>query len=229
MARRRKKDDLAGILIELPWWISAGLGIAGYIGLRWFIPSTLPPLLKSAGASIQAMAWLPLAVFGVFSLGSFARSKSRPQTLAAVATRVNATQGRTVEPTLIQPVNKLDRKWGNGHAKCGDAAGAAGFQNQWTLDALGEIEWKRFELLCAKYYEMTGFRSETIRCGADGGIDVKLYRIDPSKPIAIVQCKAWNSSQVGVAPVRELLGVMTSEKVGRGIFLTTSTFTKDAI
>ena len=32
-----------------------------------------------------------------------------------------------------------------------------------------------------------------------------------------------------MAPVRELLGVMTSEKVDRGVFLTTSTFTKDAL
>ena len=32
-----------------------------------------------------------------------------------------------------------------------------------------------------------------------------------------------------MAPVRELLGVMASEKVNRGIFLTTSRFTKEAL
>ena len=57
----------------------------------------------------------------------------------------------------------------------------------------------------------------------------KLYRIDPDKPFAIVQCKAWNGKQIGVAPIRELLGVMASEKVARGVFLTTSTYSKDAL
>ena len=96
------------------------------------------------------------------------------------------------------------------------------------MDALNILEWKRFELLCAKYYEAVGFKSETLRCGADGGIDVKLFKVDPSKPLAVVQCKAWNSHSVGVKEIRELLGVMAHEKVSRGIFVTTSTYTKDA-
>lgn len=99
---------------------------------------------------------------------------------------------------------------------------------RWTVDALRELEWKRFELVCARYYELAGFRTETLRCGPDGGIDIRLFRADPAKPLAIVQCKAWNNSRVGVAPVRELLGVMASEKIGRGIFATTSTFTDEA-
>jgi restriction system protein len=91
------------------------------------------------------------------------------------------------------------------------------------------LEWKRFELLCAKYYEAVGFKSETLRCGADGGIDVKLFKIDPTKPLAVVQCKAWNSHSVGVKEIRELLGVMAHEQAGRGVFITTSTYTKDAL
>jgi restriction system protein len=101
--------------------------------------------------------------------------------------------------------------------------------DSWTLQALRALEWKRFELLCAKYYEVVGFQFEIIRCGADGGIDVKLFKIDPAKPIEIVQCKAWNTYSVGVKEVRELLGVMAHEKVGRGIFITTSTYTSDAL
>ena len=89
------------------------------------------------------------------------------------------------------------------------------------------LEWKRFELLCAKYYEAAGFFSETLRCGPDGGIDVKLYRVDPEKPLAVVQCKAW-AVPVGVKEIRELLGVMAHEKIGRGIFITTSSYTPQA-
>lgn len=48
-------------------------------------------------------------------------------------------------------------------------------------------------------------------------------------PVAIVQCKAWGDRQVGVSPVRELLGVMAHEKVSRGYFCATGNFSKDAI
>jgi restriction system protein len=229
MGRRRKKEDLAAILIELPWWVSAGLGVAGFIGLRYIIPSTLPPLFKGVGIGIQGMAWIPLMLFSFLSLISFARSATRPRQPVPLSAAFYTPQRRKTEPTVIQPLSKLAHQWGNGYPKSDSAAPDAAPYSQWTLEALKALEWKRVELLCARYYEAMGFKSETIRCGADGGIDVKLFRIDPSKPIAIIQCKAWNSSQVGVAPVRELLGVLTSEKVARGIFLTTSTFTKDAV
>ncbi len=68
---------------------------------------------------------------------------------------------------------------------------------KWTLDALRSLEWKRFEQLCAEYYEAINIQSETIQTRPDGGVDVKLFKIDPNHPIAVVQCKAWSSS-VGV-------------------------------
>ena len=229
MGRRRKKEGFADILIELPWWVSAGLGIAGFIGLRYIIPSTLPPLFKGVGIGIQGMAWIPLMLFSFLSLLSFARSTLRPRQPIPLNAAFDAPQRRKSEPTVIQPLSKFAHQWGNGYSKSESGVPNLAPYSQWTFEALKALEWKRVELLCAKYYEAIGFKCETIRCGADGGIDVKLFRIDPNKPIAIIQCKAWNSSQVGVAPVRELLGVMTSEKVARGIFLTTSTYTKDAI
>ena len=136
MARRLKKEDLASILVELPWWASAGLGIAGYIGLRWIIPSTMPPLAKAVGASIQAMAWLPLATFGFFSLLSFARSKTKEKIPVTVARTVNGARSRKLEPVAIQPVNKLDHEWGSGRAKTNDAAAVATPYCLWTLGHL---------------------------------------------------------------------------------------------
>lgn len=79
-----------------------------------------------------------------------------------------------------------------------------------------------------QYYEQVGFKSVTLAAGADGGVDIKLYKINPDAPIAIVQCKA-KIAQVGVKDVRELFGVMNHQKVGRGIFITSSAYTKDAI
>lgn len=63
--------------------------------------------------------------------------------------------------------------------------------------------------------------------GADGGIDIKIHD-NNGNLFAIAQCKSWNKP-IGVSLVRELYGVMASEKVKYGIFLTTSIFSPDAL
>lgn len=98
----------------------------------------------------------------------------------------------------------------------------------WTLDLIRELEWKRFEDVCQQYYAKKGIRSETTPLGPDGGIDIRLYQDDSGQPTAIVQCKAWSSKFVGVNLIRELLGVMTHEKIDKAFFMTTSRYSDDA-
>ena len=45
----------------------------------------------------------------------------------------------------------------------------------------------------------------------------------------VVQCKRWKSAQVGVTLIREFFGVTVAEEAERGIFVTTGTFTPDAV
>jgi len=97
----------------------------------------------------------------------------------------------------------------------------------WSIDLIRDIEWKRFEDLCQKFYEAKGIKSATTPLGPDGGIDIRLY-CDDGKPHSIVQCKAWNDRFVGVKPVRELLGVMTHEKIEKAFFMTSGRFSDDA-
>lgn len=99
---------------------------------------------------------------------------------------------------------------------------------EWSLALLQSIEWKRFEEVVAAYFRAKNFRCETIEYGPDGGVDGRLYFGDLPGAVGIVQCKAWGSKQVGVAPVRELLGVMAHEKVSRGYFCATGDFSKEA-
>lgn len=90
------------------------------------------------------------------------------------------------------------------------------------------MTWKEFEELVAAAYRRQGYKVvETGGGGADGGVDLILYR-DGDK--ALVQCKHWRSSQVGVKLVRELHGITHSkEHAGsRGIFVTFGTYTQDA-
>jgi restriction system protein len=44
----------------------------------------------------------------------------------------------------------------------------------------------------------------------------------------LVQCKQWKARQVGVAPVRELYGVMAAEHSAGGFLITSGTFTAEA-
>jgi restriction system protein len=47
--------------------------------------------------------------------------------------------------------------------------------------------------------------------------------------MGIVQCKAWRTKEIGVRLIRELAGVMASEKIKHGVFITMSSFTTDAV
>ncbi len=99
---------------------------------------------------------------------------------------------------------------------------------QFSAALIRELEWKRFELLISLYFNATGVRAECTQIGADGGIDVKLYRPGETRPYSYVQCKAWGSELVGVSLVRELFGVIAADKLSEGVFATTSNFTPEA-
>ena len=92
-----------------------------------------------------------------------------------------------------------------------------------------DIEWKRFETLCAQLFAQAGFEAKTQSHGADGGVDIWLHSRNASGPVGIVQCKHWPAKLVGVKEVRELLGVMASHKLARGTFATSGGFTQEAL
>lgn len=101
---------------------------------------------------------------------------------------------------------------------------------EWTLELLMSLEWKRYEEICREFLKITEHEKnlvELTKTGADGGIDLKIYD-KKNKLIGIGQCKAYNS-KITVEKIRELYGVMASEKAEKGYFFTTSTFTSDCI
>lgn len=79
-----------------------------------------------------------------------------------------------------------------------------------------------------EYLRIKNCGTNVTNIGKDGGIDLKVTD-NAGNVIAIGQCKAWNEKrQVNVKEVRELYGIMAAEKVRHGIYITTSSFTKDA-
>jgi len=215
----RKRSGLAADLVGLPWQFSAALAVFACAGIRWILPELLPKTGPLAGlaSSLLPLSWM--ALFGFGALSMLAALRARLQAKKTDASRPPGKRRERPVPT-------------SGNARPAPEYSPAASNTPpaaWSLEALRTLEWKRFELLCARYYESVGFRTETLDAGPDGGIDVKLYKSDSGKPLAIVQCKAWNTQQVGVKEVRELLGVMAHTQVARGIFITTGAYTQDAM
>ncbi|MDR3483151.1 MAG: restriction endonuclease [Burkholderiaceae bacterium] len=217
------------VLATTPWQFSAALGCIAFAALRWLVPYVVAGnvYLGALAPLARLCAWIALLFFGAMALLSHAIAKKRGNRAPNASHAQQSNAKRTRPQQKISPP-AIDQAAVAPTIENATPAPPPTVPATWTLEALRSLEWKRFELLCARYYETVAFKAETLTCGPDGGIDVKLYKQDDSKPIAIVQCKAWNSSDVGVKELRELLGVMTHEKVKRGIFITTAGYTKDA-
>ena len=97
-----------------------------------------------------------------------------------------------------------------------------------TVRDLKAVRWEEFEELVGAYYRERGYVA--IRKGEagkpDGGVDLVL-RKDGER--VLVQCKKYWRDQIGVAAVREFFGVVVAQGADRGIFITTSRFTPDAM
>jgi restriction system protein len=92
---------------------------------------------------------------------------------------------------------------------------------------LNNLSWQDFERQVAEVYQQRGYLVDQVGGGgADGGVDLRLRREGQT---CIVQCKRWKTYKVGVKPVRELFGVMTAEKAGRAIFITSGVYTDEAL
>jgi len=101
-------------------------------------------------------------------------------------------------------------------------------EQQWSPAVLAAIEWRRFEALCEALYAQAGFTTRSQSHGADGGIDIWLHSKHSDVP-RIVQCKHWQSKAVGVKEMREFFGVMASHRLKGGTYVTSSTFSSEAL
>lgn len=240
MARRRgrgKRDEsFVEVLLASPWQVSVGVGVAVFVGLKWILPAMAGGnmFLKPISAAASSVAWLFAGAFFLIGAVVFAKEKAAKGKL------------RMVEPSLLDgdtprsaPQEPSWAKYAGGtppdpsipRGSLGEPIEKAvqlSKPTEWSLDLIRDLEWKRFEDVCQQFYEKKGIRSETTALGPDGGIDIRLYQDDTGQPTSIVQCKAWGERFVGVKPVRELLGVMTHEKIGKAFFMTSGSYSDDA-
>lgn len=100
---------------------------------------------------------------------------------------------------------------------------------QTATDNINQLSGVDFEKVCQQLVESMGFETETTKASGDGGIDLIAYNHQPLlSGKYIIQCKRYSGS-VGEPIIRDLYGVVMSERANKGILMTTGTFTKSAI
>lgn len=128
---------------------------------------------------------------------------------------------------IIEEEGKKRTAGESSYQKLDGIGNRVGSGEDWTKPFLMSLEWKRYEEVCMEYLRIRNCKANVTCVGADGGIDIKISDSN-GVVFAVGQCKAWNKP-IGVNLIRELYGVMASERVKTGIFLTTSSYTNDAL
>lgn len=168
-------------------------------------------------------AWLgPVLAAAVLAIGCLVlpaildRPSEGVQTgrfLAPIIRRVTPfVAGAMLLVWLLTRVKRLaDRRLFDGHA---------------GKDSIRQLSWSQFESYVGEAFRRQGYSAEqTGDPAGDGGVDLILHK---DAQTTLVQCKHWKAFKVGVQPVRELLGVISSEGAQAGVMVTSGRFTAEA-
>ena len=99
---------------------------------------------------------------------------------------------------------------------------------RWNPELLKQLEWRRFEEVCAAYYEALGCTVRLSGAGTAAGVDIVIHD-KAATTHSIARCKAWDAYRVGPRAVRELRRAMDAAKIADGMLLTSGRFTYDAV
>ena len=203
----------------------AGKGLAALV-IGVLLLTVVPNMLRSAwgptiGQVLRPAGWVALMLGAVLLvLNYFVQRANKAPT-------VEAPQ-RSVAPSTAPLSAKLAARKQAVVPVAPPAPIGVQQQSHWSAAVLAAIEWRRFEAVCEAFYAQAGLKTRSQSHGADGGVDIWLESQHMDKP-RIVQCKHWQGKPVGVREMREFFGVMAANGLKHGTFVTSSTFTTDAL
>jgi restriction system protein len=135
---------------------------------------------------------------------------------------------KAVESSLWRPANSLRPGW------LASGPAALLLANDLLRDGrlLSEMPWRTFEEMIGTLLEAEGWIVQVTQPSRDGGIDVVAVKEDkvlgPIK--SIWQAKRYGPKRVvRLNEIRELSAIVDSERATKGVVVTTSRLTKDAI
>lgn len=94
---------------------------------------------------------------------------------------------------------------------------------------LDELSWREFERLCFLYFKAKGKKPQETAEGADGGVDLIYFDRYHNANVAVQIKKYKSGNQITVREIRELKTAKNNHNCGLAEFITTSTFTNDAL
>jgi restriction system protein len=100
------------------------------------------------------------------------------------------------------------------------------YSKQASINTIRELDWREFEGLIGEAFRKQGYQVTQTGDGADGGIDLILYK--EGRKI-LVQCKHWKKKKVGVKEARELNGIVSAKDANGGILITSGAFTEETL
>lgn len=184
------------------------------------------PMVKVLASALRMPGWMALAA-GVVLLGihQITKAKAKDETITPLphlTPRAPAPMEQEGLPDIRDQLAVIPREHFSPAPKVREAA------TSWSPAVFAAIEWRRFEAVCEKLFAQAGFETKSQSHGADGGVDIWLHSRNAEGAVSVVQCKHWQGKAVGVKEMREFFGVMSSHKLQRGTYATTSTYTPDA-
>lgn len=178
--------------------------------------------------ALAPLAWLVLGLCWLVSVISFFKRERKPRRAKAPSSRREPSVDPLPQPThppvsrgLVQRHSADASTLADPVQPSGNANGAAAV----TAENIANLSWLQFEHLIAASYRRKGFSAELTPDGADGGVDIVLRE---RENVLLVQCKHWNSYQVGVNVARELFGVMHAQGARKAILATSGRLTAEA-
>ncbi len=94
------------------------------------------------------------------------------------------------------------------------------------------IPSRKFEELVAAVFRNNGYEVELTPKTRDGGVDIIAVerKILTGTSVHLIECKRYSpDNKVGIGVLQRMLGVVTHRKANKGIIVTTSSFSRDAI
>jgi restriction system protein len=117
------------------------------------------------------------------------------------------------------------------------ASGYLKLRKQLEFDILGRVKSAPpdfFERLVVRLITAMGYGGSLVDAGkaigksGDGGVDGVIKEDKLGLDLIYLQAKRWDSASVGRPEIQKFVGALHGKRARKGIFLTTSTFTKDA-
>jgi len=197
MARTSLLDDVLDISVRLPLWANLAVATGSFLVLHHFGGSEFPAYPQHPyGPELG-----PLLAGYIGQVGAYAGQFLIPPCFV-----VGGIIGSAKRSIRARRFNRL--------------SGA-----NYSASAIRALTWREFEIYIGEAFRRRGFRVRSTPNGADGGVDLELFK---DGDLHLVQCKHWKSRSVGVSVVREIYGVLMVRKASSAFVVTSGEFTAEA-